>query len=92
MVSDHPVDRLSEMYMIPIIMFLYKNGNSKKTDIYRSVSRNATIPRKLDDLESMGILVQENPQSGACTNIYLTDLGTCIAERLRDINNEMKSN
>lgn len=87
--TGHPVDMLSEPYMIPIIMYLYGNGDCKKTDLYRAVSRNATMPRKLNDLESMGLITQENPLGRTWTNIHLTNMGHDVAEKLLDIDNTM---
>lgn len=70
-------DVLSDRHIIPIILFLYESGPSRRIDIYQNVSRIATMPKKFDSLKDSG-LVSEDDRS----NLYLTDAGRSVAKLL----------
>ena len=87
MKSESPqIKGLEDKHIISIIMFLYKNGRVKKSEIYRNVSYTATMVGKIDALEDMGLLTQEQKKYENNTiYIELTERGLSVAKKLLDI-------
>ena len=87
MKSESPqIKCLEDKHIISIIMFLFKNGRVKKSEIYRNVSYTATMVGKVDALEAMGLLTQEQKKYENNTiYIELTERGQSVAKKLLDI-------
>lgn len=73
---------LDKRHVISAILFIHRNPGCKKTDLYDATSRNAQMPRRLDELESMGLLSQNRSGLTGTTILRLTGKGTRIAEHL----------
>ena len=82
--DDVGADILESAYMVSMLLYLYDNGESRKTDIYRALGRNNLIPDKLYTLREMG-LVYFDGETSLRPVIGLTDLGSHVAARLREI-------
>lgn len=65
-----------------IMLFLLEHDGCRKCELYDGVCRNCRMPRKLDDLEDEGLLVQE--RIGGVTLLHMTDKGRKVAEALRE--------
>ena len=85
--EEHPIRVLCDMHVIPMLMFLRKNGPARKTDIYRAVGRSANMPSKIQRLEDAGLVTVE--VVGISEVVALTDLGGSVAGRLAEIDAEM---
>ena len=87
MEQAHHMSVLCDTHTIPILMFLSEHGPCVKSDIYRTVGRNANMPRKLETLESVGLISIED--LGNRGVVSLTDLGERVARELGDIDDLM---
>ena len=83
----HHMSVLCDIHAIPILMFLSEHGPCVKSDIYRTVGRNANMPRKLETLEGAGLIAIED--LGFKGVVSLTDLGKKVARELGDIDDLM---
>lgn len=78
---------------ILIYMFEHQDEKIKKTDIYSNISTNSLIPRKLTELEEMGLITQTNMKfENNITYLKLTENGRKIAKMLYEIENLMNGN
>ncbi len=72
---------LSDRHTIPTLLFLEEAGSSRRTDIYRNVSRSGRMSDKILMMADVGLIVEE---SGFFS---LTGLGRSVVDRLHDIEN-----
>ena len=79
------VQSLSEKYMISILLHVQKNPGCMKTELYRATSNNPNMPKRLDKLESLGLLVQTRTVYNGATVIVLTEKGMEVAKLLESI-------
>ena len=79
------VQSLSEKYMISILLHVQKNPCCMKTELYRATSNNPNMPKRLDKLESLGLLVQTRTVYNGATVIVLTEKGMEVAKLLERI-------
>lgn len=70
-------DILDDRHIIPLIIFLYENGPSRRIDIYQNVSRISSMPKKFDSLKESGLLDEDDR-----SNLFLTDAGMSVARLL----------
>lgn len=75
---------MGDSHMNRIILLLYFGGRKSKTEIYRTISTNPHMPRKLEFLESEGYITvnREGPHSHPRNMVELTPLGSSLAEGL----------
>ena len=70
-------------------MFLDEFGDCIKSQLYGSVSKTSSMPRRLDAMEAAGLIVQTGYRGSNVRVLSLTDLGRDVARRLRDIKSVM---
>lgn len=84
---------LEDSNKVAMLIFLYVEGRSKKSDIYKHMVRSDRLHRKLNELESVGwVQMEHKPFENNVTYVELTDLGHQVAKKLMDIENLMKGN
>ena len=76
---------LEEKHLIAIMLYLNINPRCKKIEIYENVSSNPRIPDKLNRLESMGLITQQDDSESRSIIIALTDKGADVAEKLAEL-------
>ena len=69
MPDDRPIDLIDNRHMMAVLLYLLENGQSNRTSIYNSISRNSNMPLKLERMVEMIFM-------------DLTDRGRYIAEHL----------
>lgn len=89
MMTEHPIQMLADTHIIPMLLFLYENGPSTKTEVYKAVGRSANMPAKIDHLREAGLVTVE--AVGISEIVGLTDVGSRIAETLADVDTLMSS-
>ena len=89
MTTEHPIQMLADTHIIPMLLFLYENGPSTKTQIYSAVGRSANMPAKIDRLKEAGLVTVE--VVGISEVVGLTDVGSRIAEIIADVDALMSS-
>lgn len=89
MTTEHPIQMLADTHIIPMLLFLYGNGPSTKTQIYSAVGRSANMPSKIDRLREAGLVTVE--VVGISEIVGLTDVGGRIAGILADVDALMSS-
>ena len=78
--AKRPIDRLDDKRMMAVLLYLLENGQSNRTSIYNSISRNSNMPYKLDRMVDLGLLTSATSIHGIFMD--LTDRGRYIAEHL----------
>ena len=86
--TGRPIDRLDDKHMMAVLLFLLENGQSNRTSIYNSISRNSNMPYKLDRMVDLGLLTSATSIHGIFMD--LTDRGRYIAEHLVLIERALK--
>jgi len=81
--NKRPIESLDSKHIMSIILFLYENGPSRRTDIYNKVCRNGSMPQKFDTLFGCGLLTENATVDGIMLN--LTDKGYDVARNLTNI-------
>ena len=85
------MDILCESHVIQTILFLEEVGDCTKSQLYGSVSRTSSMPRRLDAMEAAGLITQTSYNGSNMQTIALTRLGHEVACRLRDIESMMSA-
>ena len=89
MTTEHLIQMLADTHIIPMLLFLYENGPSTKTEVYKAVGRSANMPAKIDRLRGAGLVTVE--VVGISEIVGLTDIGDRIAEILAEVDALMSS-
>jgi DNA-binding HxlR family transcriptional regulator len=88
-VENRPIEVLEDKYKITMLLYLLKNGRSKKMDVYSGLP-NSNLREKLDSLLSSGLVTYDNRRfDNNTTFVELTDLGVAVAKMLRSIDDLM---
>lgn len=74
---------LEPAHTISAILYIHEHDGCMKVEVYRGVSHNATMSKKLDALADAGII--ECRSSERATFLHITDKGRRIAELLQEI-------
>lgn len=74
---------LESSYSTAILLYVAERGQCKKTDIYDHTTHGTTMPRKIDELENAGLLVQE--KGDKMTLVRPTEKGARVAQLLAEI-------
>lgn len=82
---------LEEKHLISILLYLKREGLTRKIDLYNNVSFNPRMPEKIDRLESAGLLEQKTDGYSRSTLLELTEKGRKIAQMLEDIDRSLKA-
>ena len=82
---------LEEKHLISILLYLKREGLTRKIDLYNNVSFNPRMPEKIDRLESAGLLEQKTDGYSRSTLLELTEKGRKIAQMLEDIDRALKA-
>ncbi len=82
---------LEEKHLISILLYLRKEGLTRKIDLYNNVSFNPRMPEKISRLESAGLLEQKTDGYSKSTLLKLTKKGETIASLLEEIDRNMRS-
>ncbi len=77
------INVLENTHSIAIMIYLLKNPDSSKMELYQAVSNTTRMRYKLDDLERAGLLKQYSV--GASTRLNLTEVGTDVAKKLNAV-------
>ncbi len=85
------VAKLEGKHLLTILIFVKRNRECLKTDLYKAVSHNPRMPDKLNMLEREGLILQERKDPRGTTTISLTEKGERIALLLEDIDCAMRS-
>jgi hypothetical protein len=75
-------DVMSERNTAAIIIFLYMFGPQRRTEIYKAISTNPRMPKKLEILKEHGIIKATDGRWDAHGPIELSDAGTTMAKML----------
>ena len=78
---------LEERHALMLLSFLFSNGRSQRSCLYRAISRTTTAPMKrINELIDMG-LIKETTMTGApfAKNVELTERGRQIAGHIVEI-------
>lgn len=84
------VRELSEKYMVSIILHIREHPGCLKTELYKAISHNPNMPKRLDKLESMGLLTQTQIRCNGPTTLDLTDRGEKVADGLKAVDIVMR--
>ena len=87
--AQRPIDRLDDKHMMAVLLYLLENGQSNRTSIYNSISRNSNMPYKLDRMVDLGLLTSATSIHGIFMD--LTERGRYIAEHLVFIEKALSS-
>lgn len=82
--AENGIRVLEARHMISIVLYLSENDGCIKTDLYRDVSNNPRMPSKLDELESSGLIVQEQSPDSNAVRLRLTDTGRRVSALLSE--------
>ena len=74
---------LESSHMMEIILYVRDHDGCLRSDIYRGVSHNYSIPGKIDALEGCGLIA--GSADGRSTRYTLTDRGARVASLLAEI-------
>ena len=77
---------MQRKHMLSILLYIYRNGESSKSEIYENVCKGYTIPPKLELLKEKGLVKM---RYGMPTYISLTDKGRYIAGMIDGIENNI---
>ncbi len=73
-------------HLMSIVLFLYRRGRCKKTEVYNHVSRTNNMPRKIARLVELNIVEEAVDVFDNNTKyLQLTESGRSIAVRLDEI-------
>lgn len=87
--SDYTVaDVLEDRHAISILLFLAEHPDSKKTELYEHIPRNARTPSKIASLEDAGLITQTPFRASILLD--LTDAGREVADLLAEIDGIIK--
>lgn len=75
-------------HVMVAVLYIGLNPRCNKSDLYRDISHNSSMPRKLDELEKAGV-IQMIPD-GHGVRLVLTDKGMEIAKHLDAINDAIR--
>lgn len=70
------------------VLFIQGHEGCRKMELYDAVCSDGRMPKKLDNLEAAGLIVQE--KVGMTTFLSLTDKGRRVADALREIQRIME--
>lgn len=76
---------LEGRHVLMTLMYISDNEGCTKTQLYAAVSRNGNMPRKLDELESAGLIEQTGYRDSGTVRLSLTDLGRRVSGKLSEI-------
>ncbi len=79
---------IEERSMMSIMLFLLKNGSSRKMDVYENVSKSPRMAEKLDILQDNGLIVM---RKGPPTMVELTPTGLTISQHLSEIEDLLRT-
>lgn len=71
-------------HVMVAVLYIGLNPGCNKSDLYRDISHNSSMPRKLDELEKAKVI--RMVPDGRGVKLYLTDMGLEIANHLSAIN------
>ncbi len=81
---------LGQKHVIDVIVFLYFFGERNRSEIYHSISSSQKMPRKLEQMESAGIITTDEFGGHGRKATSLTEKGRFLAEALLTIEESMK--
>ena len=67
---------------LDILLYIREHPGCRKSDIYRSVTRNAHTPEKITSLASMGLIEMARTSRSNVTLMSLTDRGLRLTDHL----------
>lgn len=76
---------LEGRHVLMTLMYISENEGCTKTQLYAAVSRSGNMPRKLDELESAGLIEQTGYRDSGTVRLSLTDLGRRVSGKLCEI-------
>jgi hypothetical protein len=79
------IKNLEDRHKISMLIYLLKEGKSKKSQIYDNMPRNSNCPAKLNELESMGLVSYDKHALNNVTFVELTETGKVIAKNLLNV-------
>lgn len=84
------ISAIEGKHYLTTILFLKKNPDCMKTELYRMIPNNPNMPRKLNELEELGLITQNRKGSRGTTILNLTEKGLRIAEYIELIESEIR--
>jgi len=82
---------LEDSNKVAIMIFIYVEGKSKKSDIYNNMVRSDRMHIKLDQLAEVGLIkLDHRPFENNSTYVELTPLGQSVAKKLMEIEHLMQ--
>ena len=82
-----PLRIFESAHTMSVLLFVHEHPGCLKTDVYRGVSHNPSLPSKFDALEAAGLLIQDRYPGS--TRLTLTDKGSRVAVLLGSIRDEI---
>lgn len=83
-------DFLESSRIVTMMLYLYSNGETRKSELYKAVGRGNRMPDKLESLRDLG-LIYFRGDNEVRPIIGLTSLGFQVASHLQDIDNVIRS-
>ncbi len=80
---NNPLRVLETAHSMSILSYLNSHDGCTKTEIYREVCRNQSLPSRFDAMEAAGLLVQV--PDGRAVRLILTVKGRRVAALLEEI-------
>ena len=84
------ISAIEGKHYLTTILFLKKNPDSMKTELYRMVPNNPNMPRKLNELEALGLITQNRIGGRGTTILNFTEKGMRIAEYIEMMESELR--
>ena len=76
---------LEEKHILSIIEYVDAHSPCMRTDVYREISRTATMSKKLDELKGLGLIDYRHLNAPSIDLIVITDKGRKVAGMVRSM-------
>lgn len=86
--NGDPLSLLENSRSMRILLFIREHEGCRKMELYDAVCGDGRMPKKLDNLEAAGLIVQR--RAGMSTFLSLTDKGRRVADALAEIERIME--
>lgn len=83
-----PLSLLESRQSMRTVLFIREHEGCRKMELYDAVCGDGRMPKKLDNLEAAGLIVQE--RVGMSTLLSLTGKGRRVADALKEIQRIME--
>ncbi len=89
--TERNISAIEGKHYLTTLLFLMRNPDCMKTELYSRIPNNPNMPRKLNDLEEMGLITQKRVGNRGTTALNLTEKGIRITKLIEMIESELKT-